>query len=236
MKSKFYISGMICSNCQKTVSDKIKAYEGVLDVKVSLETGLAEIDSKQYLEVFEISKLLGTKYTVKRDISRSKKETKSKLKQLTPLFLIFSYLIMGTFYISSQINASCEKSMQIFMGLFFVIFSLFKFLDYNSFPTSFMRYDPLAKKIPLYATLYPFLETALGISFLIGWNLPVTLSITLLVLSITSLGVIKTLANKTDIDCACLGTSLKLPMTEATLIENIIMLSMSCNLLITYFI
>ena len=80
MKSKFYISGMICSNCQKTVSDKIKAYEGVLDVKVSLETGLAEIDSKQYLEVFEISKLLGTKYTVKRDISRSKKETKLKLK------------------------------------------------------------------------------------------------------------------------------------------------------------
>ena len=236
MKSKFYISGMTCSNCQKTVSDKIKAYEGVLEVKVSLETGLAEIDSKQYLEVYEISNLLGTKYSVKRDISRSKKETKSKLKQLTPLFLIFSYLIMGTFYISSQINASCEKSMQIFMGLFFVIFSLFKFLDYNSFPTLFMRYDPLAKKIPLYANLYPFLETALGISLLIGWNLPVILTITLLVLSITSLGVIKTLVNKTDIDCACLGTSLKLPMTEATLIENIIMLSMSFNLLISYFI
>ncbi|MEC8599017.1 MAG: heavy-metal-associated domain-containing protein, partial [Bacteroidota bacterium] len=189
MKSKFYISGMICSNCQKTVSDKIKAYEGVLDVKVSLETGLAEIDSKQYLEVFEISKLLGTKYTVKRNISRSKKETKLKLKQLTPLFLIFSYLIMGTFYISSQINANYEKSMQIFMGLFFITFSLFKFLDYRGFPTSFMRYDPLAKKIPFYANLYPFLETALGIAFLIGWNLPVILSITLLVLSITSIGV-----------------------------------------------
>ena len=79
---------------------------------------------------------------------------------------------MGTFYISIQINASYEKSMQIFMGLFFVIFSLFKFLDYNSFPTSFMRYDPLAKKIPFYANLYPFLETALGISLLIEWNLP----------------------------------------------------------------
>ena len=84
--------------------------------------------------------------------------------------------------------------------------------------------------------IYPFIETALGISLLIGWNLPVILTITLLVLSITSLGVIKTLVNKTDIDCACLGTSLKLPMTEATLIENIIMLSMSCNLLISYFI
>ena len=74
MKSKFYISGMTCSNCQKTVSDKIKAYEGVLEVKVSLETGLVEIDSKQYLDVYEISNLLGTKYSVKRDISRSKKK------------------------------------------------------------------------------------------------------------------------------------------------------------------
>ena len=99
-----------------------------------------------------------------------------------------------------------------------------------------MRYDPLAKKIPFYANLYPFLETALGIAFLIGWNLPVILSITLLVLSITSIGVIKTLVNKTEIDCACLGTLLKLPMTEATLIENIIMLGMSCILLISYFI
>ena len=236
MKSKFYISGMTCSNCQKTVSDKIKAYEGVMGVKVSLESGLAEIDSKQNLEVYEISKLLGSKYFVKGDISLSKKETKSKLRQLTPLFLIFSYLIMGTFYISSQINASYERSMQIFMGLFFIIFSFFKFLDYDSFPTSFIRYDPLAKKIPFYANLYPFLETALGIAFLIEWNLPIVLTITLLVLSITSLGVIKTLVNKTEINCACLGTLLKLPMTEATLIENIIMLGMSCILLISYFI
>ena len=236
MKSKFYISGMTCLTCQKTVSDKIKSYRGVLGVKVNLKSGIAEIDSKQFIEVKEISKLLGAKFTVKGEISLSKKETKSKLRQLTPLFLIFSYLMVGTFYISIQINASYERSMQIFMGLFFIIFSLFKFLDYGGFPVSFKRYDPLAKKIPFYANLYPFLETALGIAFLIEWNLPVILSVTLLVLSITSLGVIKTLVNKTEIDCACLGTSLKLPMTEATLVENLIMLSMSSILLISYFI
>ena len=236
MKSKFHISGMTCLNCQKTVSDKIKSYRGVLGVKVDLKSGIAEIDSKQFIEVKEISKLLGAKFTVKGEIPLSKKETKSKLRQLTPLFLIFSYLMVGTFYISIQINASYERSMQIFMGLFFIIFSLFKFLDYGGFPVSFKRYDPLAKKIPFYANLYPFLETALGIAYLIEWNLPVILSVTLLVLSITSLGVIKTLVNKTEIDCACLGTSLKLPMTEATLIENLIMLSMSSILLISYFI
>jgi len=34
------------------------------------------------------------------------------------------------------------------------------------------------------------------------------------------------LINKRIIECACLGTALKLPMTEATLIENAIMLVM----------
>ena len=35
----------------------------------------------------------------------------------------------------------------------------------------------------------------------------------------TTFGVIKA-CQKSQIECACLGTALKLPMTEATLIEN----------------
>ena len=42
----------------------------------------------------------------------------------------------------------------------------------------------------------------------------------------------KTLADKKSIKCACLGTVLKLPMTEATLIENLIMIIMAVSMLI----
>ena len=38
--------------------------------------------------------------------------------------------------------------------------------------------------------------------------------------------------NKKTINCACLGTTLKLPMTEATFIENAIMIIMAIILLI----
>ena len=51
MKSKFHISGMTCLNCQKTVSDKIKSYGGVLGVKVDLKSGIAEIDSNNLLRL-----------------------------------------------------------------------------------------------------------------------------------------------------------------------------------------
>ena len=57
--------------------------------------------------------------------------------------------------------------------------------------------------------------------------------ITLVLLGITTFGVTKTLLDKKLIQCACLGTALKLPMTEATFIENIIMIVMAIILLIT---
>jgi len=93
-------------------------------------------------------------------------------------------------------------------------------------------YDPLAKAIPAYAWVYPFIETALGLMFLMRFEIPIALVVTLVVLGITTIGVTKTLLDKKSIQCACLGTALKLPMTEATFIENAIMIVMAILLLI----
>jgi hypothetical protein len=51
----------------------------------------------------------------------------------------------------------------------------------------------------------------------------------------TTFGVLLSLLNKDEISCACLGTVLKLPMSEATLIENIIMLIMCVSMLTNLF-
>jgi hypothetical protein len=114
-----------------------------------------------------------------------------------------------------------------FMGIFFIVFSFFKFLDYKSFPKSFSMYDPLAKLIPIYGWSYPIIETILGFMFLFRFHLFTAILITIFLLSITTYGVIKTLRNKKEIQCACLGTAIKLPMTVATLIENGIMILMA---------
>ena len=105
-------------------------------------------------------------------------------------------------------------------------------LDLKGFPTSFSMYDPLAQRVPLYGKVYPFIETALGLMFLLRFQIDLALVITLIVLGITTVGVTKTLLDKKAIRCACLGTALKLPMTEATFIENAIMLVMAVLMLI----
>jgi len=67
--------------------------------------------------------------------------------------------------------------------------------------------------------------------FLIRFEVNIALILTVIVLGITTIGVTQTLINKKSIKCACLGTTLNLPMTEATFIENALMIIMAFLLL-----
>jgi hypothetical protein len=69
--------------------------------------------------------------------------------------------------------------------------------------------------------------------FLMHFGVKTALVITLIVLGVTTIGVTKSLLDKKSIRCACLGTALKLPMTEATFIENAVMIVMAILLLVS---
>ena len=235
MKQSFIITGMTCKGCQNFVKQKIESIEEVINAEVSLERGTATINSKKTISKNILSKILGSKYSVQTENNfKNIQKNSSKLKQLQPLILIFTYIITVTFSYTYYFELTPKRGMQIFMGLFFIVFSFFKFLDYKGFPDSFKKYDPLAKYLPFYAKFYPFLETGLGISYLLEFQILISTIFTILILSVTTFGVIKALFQKSQIQCACLGTALKLPMTEATLIENGIMLIMSSLLLLDY--
>ena len=122
-----------------------------------------------------------------------------------------------------------------FMGLFYIVFSFFKLLDLKGFPQSFSMYDPLAKAVPAYGWIYPFIEVVLGLMFLMRFQTNIALIVTLVILGITTFGVTRTLLDKKSIQCACLGTALKLPMTKATFIENAIMIVMAIFMIIKTF-
>lgn len=230
MKQTFTILGMTCQNCRSNVEKKIAQIPSVSSVSVSLEKEVAILDASHEVENSDIEKVLGEKYTVKTTYDFKESVSAAKWKELRPLFLIISYLFAASFLISYKDDFI--NFVPYFMGLFYIVFSFFKFLDYTSFPASFRQYDPIAKRIPIYGWIYPFLETALGLSFLYQWQVKTSLIITLIVLGSTSLGVIAQLRKKTKIQCACLGTVLNLPMTEATLIENALMLFMTLGMLL----
>lgn len=230
MRQKVFISGMTCEGCVSSVSQKLLGLNEVQDISIELSSGTAVLEVSTMVNLKNLTDALPSKYTpsleLEKDHLNPNLSNSSKLKQLFPLFLIFIYLIAGTMLLQ-QDKFSIGGFMFDFMGLFFIVFSFFKFLDYKGFPQAFAQYDPLAKRSYFYGKTYPFIELLLGIMFLLRWQLVAALLTTVIILSITTFGVIYILFDKSKINCACLGTALKLPMTEATLIENMIMLVMA---------
>jgi len=128
-------------------------------------------------------------------------------------------------------NMNLEDFMLDFMGIFFVAFSFFKLLDLKGFTYSFKNYDLIGKQFNLYCWLYPIIEIVIGTFLLMRLQIYLCLVMTIIILLSTTIGVIKSLRKNAHINCACLGSILNLPMTEATLIENFIMIIMSLTMI-----
>ena len=233
MKSTIKISGMTCNGCKSTVESKLSSLDGVYDVQVDLTNSEAIIYSKNPISFSLISDSLPSKYNVigNGHVQDNEIIKTIKIKQLKPLFIILGYISITSILLNFK-DWNLTNAMLDFMGLFYIIFSFFKILDIKGFSTSFRIYDPLAKKITIYGYIYPFIEILLGLMFLVRIEVNIALLITIVILGITSVGVTQTLLDKRSINCACLGTTLKLPMTEATFIENAIMIIMAIVLLI----
>lgn len=238
MTTSFHIEGMTCNGCRTGVENKLNAIPGV-KATVNLEEKTAVLESDRKLTAQELESILPEKYSVSSKMlaipivekTAIIADEPSELRQLFPLFLIFGYITIAS--IAMNLNPWQGGAFMLdFMGLFYIVFSFFKLLDLKGFPESFRMYDPLAKLVPAYGWVYPFIELGLGILFLTRTAIPFALVATIVILGITTVGVVRTLLNKNQIQCACLGTALKLPMTKATFIENSIMLVMAIWMLL----
>ena len=236
MKSILQISGMTCEGCKSSVKDKLGSLDGVDSVQVDLARGEAVIYSNNPISFSLIKETLPPKYSLINDEdfnldTHSDVTVKvSKIKQLKPLFIILGYIFIASILLNYK-DWNSSNAMLDFMGLFYIIFSFFKILDIKGFSMSFRMYDPIAKQVPIYGYIYPFIEVLLGMMFLIRFEINIALILTIIVLGITTIGITKVLVNKRSIKCACLGTTLNLPMTEATFIENALMMIMAFSLI-----
>jgi copper chaperone CopZ len=241
MKHIYTLTGMTCNGCRTSVENKLNSVPGVISAKVNLENSEAEIEMESHMPASVFASALPEKYTISEKSEDMFYQTampgeneKSDLQQLFPLFLIFGYITFASVFLNWK-PFDGSGFMLDFMGLFYIVFSFFKMLDLKGFPDSFRMYDPLAKRFSFYAVIYPFIETALGLAFLFRFQIGAALAVTIIILGVTTAGVTKVLLDKRSIQCACLGTALKLPMTKATFIENSIMIIMAVLMIITMF-
>ncbi len=124
-------------------------------------------------------------------------------------------------------TVTAGETMRYFMAGFFLVFSFFKLLDIRAFANAYAGYDLLAARWHGWGLVYPFVELALGMAYLANYNPILTNWITVIVMGFSAIGVIRAVTKKTQIQCACLGTVFKLPMSTVTIVEDVGMVLMA---------
>ena len=237
---------MTCSSCLAKVENALKSVDGVEVKSITLDPPKTDIIMKKghiitdkLNEVLKgagnyiIKEVNGVGHHMMSNSSASSIPQDSGAVTYKPLIIILAYLL--GFVLLSQVIAgewNWNDMMSKFMGGFFIVFSFFKMLDVKGFAYSYSSYDIIAKKWIGYGFIYPFIELGLGIAYLAEFNMFITNWVTLIVMGISTIGVLQSVMRKSKIQCACLGTVFNLPMSTVTLVEDALMVIMAAIMII----
>lgn len=233
---------MTCGSCVAKVKNELLRLGDISSADIKLQSPQATITMSRHIDTTTLQEAISKagNYQISEAVDHTKifpaasiEATEDKPSYL-PIFLIFGY-ITGISILVQVVRGSFSwmQWMSHFMSGFFFVFSFFKLMNLKGFAEGYSTYDVVAKKFLAWGYVYPFVELALGIAFLTGFQLLGTNIVTFVVMSVSSIGVIQSLIKKTSFQCACLGTVIKLPLSKVTLVEDLLMVLMSAAMIIT---
>jgi copper chaperone CopZ len=253
----YLLSGLHCGKCVARITQALQPF--AQDVKVSLnpmQVRLQGLDDGVALSALQAAVRSAGAYDLEEktplpgiesarsainSIKNDAAEPASWLATYYPLLLILVFILGGSILVQLGQHAghgmglaaiSGVETMRYFMAGFFIVFAFFKLLDIRAFADAYAGYDLLAARWHGWGLIYPFVELALGIAYLAHWNPTFTHWATILIMGFSSIGVIRAVMNKTKIQCACLGTVFKLPMSTVTIVEDVGMVLMAAWMLL----
>ncbi|HOZ79828.1 MAG TPA: cation transporter [Ferruginibacter sp.] len=235
MTHTYKITGMTCGICEAKVKSSLLMLPNVTEVEVSKVNQTATISMDKHIALSTFQNALDKKYSITAiEYNEAAEEAQNWFSTYKPILIIFAYvttisIIAGT----HQNQFHWMQAMNIFMAGFFLTFSFFKMLDLKGFAESYSMYDIVAKKLKAWGFIYAFIELGLGIAYATNFQPLITNIVTLVVMTISIIGVLQSVLNKRKIQCACLGAVFNLPMSTVTIIEDALMIAMSGIMLIT---
>lgn len=238
---RYQISGMTCGGCVNRVKQALAPLAE--DVQVTLTPPAVTLTNPSQ-DINQLNQTLKTigKYTLTAELGSNfapeakqapQDAPKSWLATYRPLLLVFAYILLiclGVEYTHGDFSLS--RFMPNFMAGFFLCFYFFKLLDLAGFANSYAMYDLLAKRVPAYGFVYPFIELGLGIGYLLNGQSPLLNWLTLIIMTFSTLGVLQAVFKRQKIRCACLGAVFNLPMSTVTIIEDLLMVLMAAWMLL----
>lgn len=230
---------MTCQGCADTVKETLLGIEGIESVMVDLLSKSTTITMGPHVETQVMNAALKKvgDYSVEmkgHEMSASpmggEEEENYSFK---PLLIVLGFILLLTLIVEyNEQTFDGMRAMRNYMGGFFIAFSFFKLLDLKGFAYSYLSYDVITKKWLGWGFIYPFVELLLGIAYLTSFQMKWTLIATIIVMGVSSIGVIRAVFDKQKMKCACLGTGFNLPMSTVTIIEDLGMVVMAVIMLL----
>ncbi|MCE7994926.1 MAG: heavy-metal-associated domain-containing protein [Roseivirga sp.] len=237
MNHTYNIEGMTCEDCKAKVTRTLEGFPEIDRVDINLSTGKARVTMNKHISTSALQSELTGKgnYTITEEVHQGHvrhEENKSFIVTYKPLLMIVGFIAGTSLLVQYPYKEfSGILWMRHFMAGFFIVFSFFKLLNLRGFVDSYRMYDIVAERWKSWGYIYPFVELALGMAYLVSWNPWVTNITTVIVLGISTIGVVKSNLDKRKIQCACLGDVFDLPMSKVTIIEDVSMVMMAALML-----
>ena len=231
MRQSFSIKGIRCAGCSSKVVAGLKSIPGVQDACVDLAHGSVELEVGHAIPYEELRFALATAgpfaIVAPTDISITRAK---RARRLLPLFAML--ILVGVFALLRNLPPAGtahwgHEVMLDYMAGFFLLFGGLKIINLRRFSAMFAQYDPLAGMLPFWGLLYPFVELALGASYLLRVGLDLASVVTIVLLGIGMVGIWRKLRGNAEIMCACLGGVFSVPVTWLTFGENAAMVLMA---------
>lgn len=235
MTHTYNISGMHCGSCVSKVKSELLKLGAVTNAEVQLNAPQATITMQKHISINTLQEAVGkagNNYTITEDNAAMPAQN-TVPDEITPasyypIFLIFLFIALPATIIEfNQPNVQWMHWANNFMAGFFLVFSFFKLLNLRAFADGYSTYDIIAMHSRPYAYTYPFIELGLGLALIAGIAPLIVNIIILIVMGISSIGVARSLLQKKQFQCACLGTVISLPLSTVTLVEDLLMVAMS---------
>ncbi len=228
----FPLSGLSCTSCVDKITARLLLHPDIAEARVTLHPPQAQISTRAAFSdesMNEWLKPLGKyRVTASAQEAPASELPRKNAQTYRPLLILLAYLLLVIAAMSVMHGGlDLPMAMRLFMGGFFVAFSFFKMLDLRGFSDAYRSYDLVAKAVPAYGFVYPFIELGLGLGYLADWQPFWVNAMTAVVMGVSLLGVLKAVLSKQAIRCACLGTVFNLPMSTVTIIEDGLMLGMA---------
>ncbi len=235
MTHTYNISGMHCSSCVSKVKSELLKLGDVTNAEVQLNAPQATIAMQKHISINTLQEAVrkaGNNYIITEDNAAMPAQNtigdKISPASYYPIFLIFLFISLPVSIIEfNQPSAQWMHWANNFMAGFFLVFSFFKLLNLRAFADGYSTYDIIAMHSRPYAYIYPFIELGLGLALIAGIVPLMVNTIILVVMGISSVGVARSLVQKKQFQCACLGTVISLPLSTVTLVEDLLMVAMS---------